>query len=338
MNNRGKVVGYKERISNYELLRIVAMILVMLGHSHVRLQSLALDGAGTKGFFDTAFACVSTLGVGIFITISGWFGIRFKTRGLIQYIFQVLFILWIIYGLSIIFRSTNFNVEGIIISMGFYEGYWFIIGYLGLYLMSPILNAFIDSAAKKEYQLVLFLLLTFQCCYSWLSEWYNYYNGYSIVLFSVIYLTTAYIRKYPIEWVERNAPWLFLFVIMILAFIATFSLWKFGHAARMVRDDNPMVILACVLLLLSFKKLKFHSKMVNWLAASCFSVYLIHYSPYVFPIFISVIKEVYSQYSGIIYCVMLLLFMFSTYLCCTIIDQLRIFAWQWIYSLINKEK
>ena len=134
----------KHRLSNIELLRILAMLLIMFGHFHLRICSL-------QTYYDTTLGCISALGVDIFIAISGWFGIRFKKEGLFHYIFQVLFILWTMYGLAIAFHITNFNASGTKISLSFYNGYWFVLGHLGLYLASPILNSFVEHASKREY-------------------------------------------------------------------------------------------------------------------------------------------------------------------------------------------
>lgn len=336
MKDMEEAVISKMRLSNFELLRIAAMMFVMLGHSHLRMRAFDSGELSLMSILKTTSACVVTMGVGIFITISGWFGIKFKVSGLFNYLFQVMFVLWAIYGVAIALNVTSFNVDGIKTSMGLYDGYWFIIGYLGLYLISPILNMFIEDASKKEYQLVMFLMIIFQCCYSWITSWFDYYNGYSIILFSIIYLTAAYFRKYPIGWVDKWAPLLFVLTVLVMACISTFSLWRFGHAARQIRDDNPFVILACIFLLLSFKKLKFRSRIVNWLAASCFTVYLIHYNPYVYPYFMSIITSIYGQYSGFVYGIMLVLTLAAVYLICTFFDQLRVFAWHGVMTLWKK--
>lgn len=310
------------------------MLLIMYGHSHLRIgHSLQLDMISEqpfKGYMDVMSSCVATMGVGIFIAISGWFGIRFKKRGLAQYIFQVFFILWTVYGIAIACHQAGINVQGIKISLTFYEGYWFVLGYLGLYLISPVLNAFIEHSTKKEFQVVLLSYYLFQSYYSWLSAWYDYYGGYSIVLFSGIYMTAAYLRKYPIEWLNKHAIGLFVLTIIVMTSIAYFSLLQCGHAARQIRDDNPLVILASILLLLSFSKLKFHSHIVNWLAASCFAVYLIHFSPFVYGHFMQLIHYIYAQYDGILYALLLLMVLLSVYVVCTLYDQIRILVWKFL--------
>ena len=282
--------------------------------------------------FNTMMACISTTGVGIFIAISGWYGIRFRKEGLAKYLYLVAFTLWAIYGAVIVCDITSFNIEGIKISFGFYHGYWFIMGYLGLYLISPILNSFIDHASKKEYQIVLLSYFLFQAYCSWLSGWYDYYDGYSIIMFGGIYLTAAYIRKYPIEVLKRHTGVIFTATALLATCIALLSQWKLGHAARQIRDDNPLVILMCIMFVLGFSKIKFHSRIINWLAASCFAVYLIHFSPFVYPYFIQLVQNVYAQYDGTTYTTILFLIFIAVYVACTLFDQIRIISWK----IVNK--
>ena len=170
----------------------------------------------------------------------------------------------------------------------------------------------------------------FQSYYSWLSAWYDYYDGYSIILFGGIYLTAAYLRKYPIVFLQKHSLKLLFVVILVMAIIAYFSLWKFGHAARQIRDDNPLVIFASVLLLLSFNKLKIQSRVINWFATSCFAVYLIHYSPFVYPYLMSFMRSIYVQYDGYLYGFMLILTLLAVYLVSTLFDQIRIVTWNLI--------
>ena len=327
-----------KRQSNIELLRILAMMLIMVGHCYVRFHPLPQEGAMADSpltsFLDVMLSCITTTGVGIFIAISGWFGIKFKTQGLAKYLFMVFFTLWALYGIALALHLSEFNLSGLKTCMGFYEGYWFVLGYLGLYLITPLLNTFIEHATKKELQIVLLSYYLFQSYISWLSGWYDYYNGYSIFLFAGIYLTAAYLRRYPVDWMDKYAPQLWVATILLMTVIAYLSLWGLGFAGRQIRDDNPLAIIASILLVITFSKLKFQNRLVNWLAASCFAVYLIHYSPYVYPYLIQLVQYVYAQYDGVTYTVILLLLLCGIYIGCTLIDQIRIVCWSLAKKLL----
>jgi len=275
------------------------------------------------------------LGVNTFIAISGWFGIHFKGQGLAKYLFQVLFVLWSVYGIAIALGLMDFNLAGVQTSMALYDGYWFVIGYLGLYLISPILNKFVEYASKREFQVVLISYYLFQGYFNWLSAWYDYYSGCSIILFGGIYLTTAYLRKYPVAWLYNHSGKLLIATVLVMATVAYLSMWKFGHAARQIRDDNPLVILAAILLVMTFSKLKLQSKLVNWLAASCFTVYLIHYHPIVYQHLMVGMRQMHLQFDGLIYAVLLIASLLAIYVLCTLCDQIRLLAWNVIQKTMK---
>lgn len=325
------MIKKKERLSNLELLRIVAMMLIVYGHTFWRTTSFPkADDVVTHplpSFLTLLAGCITTTGVGIFIAISGWFGIRLSKRGLANYLFQVLFILWAIYGIAIATGQAELNITGIKYSLGLYDGYWFIMAYLELYIASPVLNAFIEHSKKRDYQIVLILYFLFQACFSWLSAWYDYYNGYSIVMFCGIYLTAAYFRKYPVAKINDNSWKLLIATICIMAVIAFISTWLLGHAGRQIRDDNPLVIFACILLVIGFSRIKMKSRIINWLAASCFAVYLIHYSPFVYPHIMKCVKYINTEYSGLLMIPAAIITIALIYLVCTLFDQVRKGIW-----------
>ena len=83
------------RDSNMELLRIIAMILVMIVHANFRalpipsVEDCNIEcGSSFLRFFTESFSIIC---VNLFILLSGWYGIKFKINRLIEFIFQVLF-------------------------------------------------------------------------------------------------------------------------------------------------------------------------------------------------------------------------------------------------------
>lgn len=329
----------KIRQSNFELLRILAILAVLYGHGVglvLGLPSFTEIGEqpGTSFcqiFFSTTFSC----GVNVFILISGWFGIHTTRQGLIKLIFQIIFLLWTIYLLFILTGKTELNIEGIKISIGLTEGYWFIMGYLGLYIFSSILNTFVEHASQKQFQTFLISFYVFQCFYSWLANYVNYFAGYSIVLFCGLYLTARYFRCYPIISLNDNAGKLSICIILLVSTIVMISLKFWGHASHMLRYDSPLMILQSLCILLFFNKMSFQNKIINWLAASCFAVYIIHFNPFVFSYFINVAKNIDSTFSDISYILMIVIFLVSVFLICVLIDQLRIITWNLLKSKLQ---
>jgi len=329
----------KIRQSNIELLRILSMIAVLYGHGVGFVLGLpSADDIGNQpytSFFQIIFSTVFTCGVNVFILISGWFGIQASRQGIYKFLFQIIFLLWAIYLFFVIVGKTSLSIEGIKISLGLTNGYWFIMGYLGLYILSPILNTFVEHVSKKQFQTLLISFYAFQCYFSWLTNYVNYFAGYSIVLFCGLYLTARYFRNYPIISLNKYSGRILICVILLTSIIVLVSLYFFDHASHMLRYDSPIIIFESLCILLFFNKMSFQNKIINWFAASCFAVYIIHFNPFVFSYFINVAKIIDSTFSNISYIFMIVFFLVSVFLICVLIDQLRIIAWNYLKSKLE---
>lgn len=323
----------KQRLSNIELLRIISILFVLIGH-----VSVSLGNRQPASSFD--FVCKNLLsaiavgGVDIFVLISGWFGIHATKQGLGKYIYQVCFLLWLIFLGFAIFDRSSINIVTIKATLWIYEGYWFVMAYLGLYLLSPILNSFVENATKRQYQVVLLAFYIFQCYFSWMASMVDYFSGYSITLFCTLYLTSRYMRLYPIKAIEKHNLVIYAVAIIVITTIVTLSLRYTGTALRMMRYDNPLVILSSLCMLTLFSKLKFQSRVINKLAMSVFAVYIIHFHPFVFPYFKEVVITIFNSTSGIITVLSIFLYLCLVFIICFAVDQLRIITWN---GLVNRQ-
>ena len=270
-------------------------------------------------------------GVDIFILISGWFSIHATKRGLLKLLFQFLFLGVVILLTSAVIDKSNFNFHNIKCIIGMYEGYWFVMAYLGLYIFSPILNAFSQNITPKQYQYFLITFYIFQSYYSWITSYVNYFNGYSIVLFIGLYLTARYYRLYPIDWINRHAGTLYISLAFLSTFILVGTLLFLGNAGRMLRYDNPLVICSSLCLVVFFWRYFFYNKLINWLAASSFAVYIIHFNPLIFKYIKEYSLFMIGRYNGVTYMMIVLIFIVFVYLTCTTIDQIRLFCWNILF-------
>ena len=85
----------KERLSNFELLRMIAMFLVLLVHADFfslgeptaeECVTNPVDVIPRLLFWSLSIACVD-----IFVLISGWFGIKPRVKGICNFLFQCFF-------------------------------------------------------------------------------------------------------------------------------------------------------------------------------------------------------------------------------------------------------
>ncbi len=130
----------KDRLSNIELCRLASILLVMLVHT--TKQSLGNE----MNFYAFLLEGFSIIGVNVFILITGYFSTTPKKKSLINLAFICLF--WMI--IKIIIQNT-FG-EDVYCSHAFFitSSNWFIPSYIGLLFMTPIINAFSETASKRQ--------------------------------------------------------------------------------------------------------------------------------------------------------------------------------------------
>lgn len=182
----------KVRQSNVELLRIITMILVMIVHANFRaLSAPTVADAATapsSTFLRFLTESFSIICVNVFVLISGWFGIKFNWKKLTEFLFQVLFYGFIIYVIISIINPERLKALKVVFMTG-PKNYWFVKCYLFLYIISPILNAFVEKASKNEFKTLLILFFTMQTIYGWATDGATWYNkGYSGISFAGLYL------------------------------------------------------------------------------------------------------------------------------------------------------
>ena len=249
-----KEITIKKRESNFELLRIIAMLLVMITHATFLAlgvpthdDSINIPYSSFGIFLSQSF---STVCVNIFVLLSGWFGIKINLKRFSEFIFQIFFFTSIIFiGLYIYSSNVITNTDALLTFFMFHSSdYWFVKAYIGLYLFSPILNIFAEKASQKQLGYFLISFFIFQTIYGWLSidgvQWIG--GGYSAVSFFFLYLMAKYTRQYLLPDINKISQKLYITVyISIVLFIATLAFivtrLEFPIAGRLFTYTNPLV-------------------------------------------------------------------------------------------------
>lgn len=280
MNNEKKV-----RQSNLELLRVVAMLMVVVLHStfttfgYARANMVQAHPARWLGIITAASVCMGC--VNLFVLITGWFGTSFRPRGIVRILLQVLFVSVVMTAFAYA-MGYKMPTE----SMGYFRplwGYWFVNSYLLLYLLTPVLNAFVNQS--DELTLRRFLIAFYVCVIPASYIFSDLNVGYAAVPFMGLYLLGRYLRLYLAPRLQQVAKWKFLTLWTACVLAMALLLWGAGMLAQpcigllmpvFASYTNPILILSAVALLLFFTRLKFQSAVVKWLAAGSFTVYLTH--------------------------------------------------------------
>jgi peptidoglycan/LPS O-acetylase OafA/YrhL len=85
----------KTRDSNMELLRLVAMLLIMMVHASYRALPKPTPGSiaddPLSALLQIGVESFTVVGVNVFVMLSGWYGIRLRWSRLLELLFQVVF-------------------------------------------------------------------------------------------------------------------------------------------------------------------------------------------------------------------------------------------------------
>lgn len=331
----------KERESNFEAARILAMILVVLVHANYfslggidRSDIITLPSSSFMRIFLEQLCIV---GVNLFILISGWFGIKPTVKGAISLLYQALFysILILAAGILIGIPIPKDEMKEVFYFSGFY---WFIPAYLCLYVLSPILNSFIEHSTRNQLRQILITFFFLEFIYGWITNKASIDGGYSTLSFIGIYLLARYVNKYSNSLKSINPTislGCYFTITLITTAIAFFGIKYTGHGFSTLKYCSPFVISASLFLFLFFQRFSFKNKFINWVACSVFSVYIVHQNPMIIPFFKKTFKSAYESLDGFTYCIIAVCLAVLLCLVCAVIDKVRISSWKVIVSSVS---
>ena len=335
----------KERDSNMELFRILAMFLVLVVHADFFSLGLPTDKdlleTPLSSFTRFLFESLSIGCVNMFVLLSGWYGIRPKIQSFSNFIFQCAFFLFGIYAFCLLFKLSELNIHGVMGCLLLLKWNWFIKAYLLLYILSPVLNSFVELSTQKQHRNILICFFIFQSIFSWMINAAVFFeSGYSTISFVGLYLLARYFSKYDNTLVHYNRNF-YLFIFVIVTFIGAITAYLFGRfgipylPALIFRYDSPVVIMSSLSLLIYFSKLHFHSKIINWIGASSFAVFLLHTNPNLCEQhFIPMIQKIYQSSSGVVCILSIGAFLLVIYVVAILLDQVRKIMWCKLESLL----
>lgn len=220
----------ERRLANMDLLRIVSMMLVVVLHFLWKggcLSSLSQPDIPLYGYLAWGLEALAVVAVNIYMLLSGYFLIesRFRVKRLLTLLLQIWFYS---IGIGIVAAVFGYMPEG---GFDIYylvqiclpvstNHYWFITAYVFMYLFAPILSQGIKKLTKKQFQIVLFLMIfTFSVIKSVAPvRLATDMNGYDCIWYLCIFMVAAYIRLYGFP-IFKNAARSFIIYLMSTACI-----------------------------------------------------------------------------------------------------------------------
>lgn len=332
------------RSSNFELLRCLAMLMVIglhANHGALGYPTPALVNAdpwGWAGRIVCEQLCLPC--VDVFVLITGWFGTHFKLRNFARLLFQVCFVS-VLMSLGILLCTGASPIRSFGDFLKSCYNYWFIYSYLLLYLFTPMLNAWVEKTGERNMRhfVLGFVLLAFPC--SIVVPDLN--MGYSSIWFMGLYLLGRYLRLYASS--PHVLPWrtwqLAVFPLVLLGGMALvhWQMLRLGMGCQVpfvLAYTNPLTLLAAVCLVLLCNRRPFHSRWVNAIAAGSLTAYLTHQQIFVRPYFFSFFRSLHHTFGSSAYWAVATACILAIFLLSAALDYLRQWAWQWLCLLCER--
>ena len=291
----------KKRNASFELLRIVAMLMILCLHynSHAEvLLELGIPASGVQ-IYATIIEAICIPGLNTYVLLSGFFLSKGKVRPsrIVTLICQVYF-----YTILISIAMMLVGTYSVASEDSFYrivqylfpissEHYWFITAYIIMYVLAPVMNAATESLTRKQMKTVIIgLLIWFSIVKSFVPVMFvTDHHGYDYGWFIVLYLIAAYIRKYDVVlfYDAKRSAAVFLVSVAIIAAMSIglyyVNLYRGGflYYSGVPIDLNFIFTLTGSLGLFSFfrfyrmRESKF-ADVVRFAAPFTFGVYLLH--------------------------------------------------------------
>lgn len=238
------------RNSNIELLRMLAMLMVLILHSNFVI-SRPSEALTTYDVIKIAVQTLTICAVDVFVFISGWFGIKASVKGFFNFLWQVFYFVAVLLVLQFVFSDTPIRPKDFFMCFGLFSGGgWFVSSYIALYILSPVLNSFAQNATNRQLAIVTLAFFAFQTLWGLSSSVSFIVMGYSAFSFIGIYLLAQTIKRFNIT--GKRSHWAAVFILCTSAdFIIYYVSTKIGLLfipPLTVVYINPLVILSAVAL------------------------------------------------------------------------------------------
>ncbi len=291
----------KKRDANIELLRIVAMLMIITLHFNNQSKALLVLGEPASGvqIFATILEAIAITGVNVYVLISGYYLSSSKVRlsKVLLLILQVYFYTLLISGAMMLVGAYTVKPDDTLDRMLKYlfpissEHYWFVTAYVIMYLLAPVMNAAVNALKRKQLKAVIIGLLTWFCFIKSIVpvKFGTDRMGYDFGWFICLYLIAAYIRKYNVVLfidAKKSALVYLVSVVVIAAFSLVFYMinlatGNFNYYAEVPCHYNFFFALTGALGLFSvfrFMRLKenLFAEAIRIIAPYTLGVYLLH--------------------------------------------------------------
>lgn len=284
------------RMSNFELMRIVAMVFIVVYHT---VRHGQWDNGGLFFPEEVTFNAVmlqgllplGKIGVNLFVLVSGYFlinSVKSNWPKVVRLWTQMLFysvVLFLLFALLDDFELTPRRIVEMFTPFLSFT-WWFASTYIIMVLLAPFVNRALNLISESAHLKLIIgsvLLWSVIPLITGISLVFS-----TLVWFLTMYVIGAFIGKYPRHFEARSVKYLLIAVIIYAVLVCIFyavdatgfnsEFWGiYNYVDELHMEDSTFVAAMSVLIFLAFRNLKIgQSRTINLIASAMFGVYLIH--------------------------------------------------------------
>lgn len=293
-----------KRQENFEVLRSIAMVMIVICHLYgyaIGDNPFSISTRGVSNYLLSEFLVVcSSVCVNVFILISSYFSFNrpLNLKRITLLWLQIVFYSLLLTSLSIIVSSSAIPWKELIRSLFPVTNYayWFCTVYFGFVFFTPFLSKMVMALSRKEHEMLLIVLFVFCCTFSHnipLGERMGLNNGFSLLWFIAIFFWGSYFKRFEIPVSKKTSYLLFFGSALLIGLLfggKAYFMLKSGHPSLSIKFPtyNGFSFPLSLLLFLAFKKTSCQKGAVSHFlvkaAPFSFGVYLISEHPFIRPL------------------------------------------------------
>lgn len=313
-----------KRQSNIDLLRILAMLLIVSHHFVLYAFDITTLGFTFNSWILHLMMMGGKLGVNIMMLLSGYFyekNLTFKPLKIVNtysqlwtYSVGALIVLCLIGSVSLNFSSVMISIMPVT-----FEHWWFGSAYIIFLFLQPYITKGLVALSEKEHKSLCLIITFFWIIIPRIFDQVLFLTDLAWII--CVYILGVYLKR--IKFYEQKNWKHFLIISAIISFV-NLCLGMFGVIPVYYGMCKPLIVILAITLISTFSNMPIkENKIITFFASANLGVYLIHDSFYTRKVlwteFLRVQDFANSPYLILYaFCVVI-----GIYIICSLIDYLR---------------
>ena len=298
---QNKQVKSKERNSGIELLKILAIALIIIHHTVQTLRDenifisfsdyrvdLSVASRSISNFILMFFSHFGALGNTIFFVCSCWFLLKSSKYNKKKWFFMLIEV-WVVSVMILVCTlvARNGDIPGKMIIKCFFpttfQNNWYITCYLLFYPIHPLLNSVIQKLDKKHLFRLSGAMFVIYCGFAFIKN--DWYFATCFMHWLTVYFLIAYMQLYLdrfSESVKQNVGMLVLGLVGCIGLQAVTNVLGLhigffsNKTMHWISNYNPFLLAITIAAFNLMRRLSFKNKVINYFSGLTLLVYLIH--------------------------------------------------------------